>query len=416
MFDIIFDQSPDEVYTCGSKVSGNLVVKEWKYPERAGINIRLKGHVKVLWREFVENPDGSKTKLKLTHHKEFDFLTLESPWHVWYKQLKPDQKFPFEFILPVDEPLPSSHDGYIVVISYYIEADISVTLPTAVGRLAPISAKAPLLVSETVDINSPALLAPTVRQQEEHIHRWYSKKSSGTVTVTVEMPHTGYHLKESIPFTATVKNETGSQIKMEALLLQTVSYLQAEDTYEDKTFVIVNYPETQMPANITSVWSPTGDRNKEFKLRAYQTELVSSTSSKYVKVQHQLEVTASLPNNKTLKFEIPITIGNVPRAESSASASELPPYQPPFQNEQPGVSALSPFQDEKPGASALPSESPSYQPPFQDEKPGASPEVGWSRDLSSVDDTTVTSTKKRSADSKLTSEAPPSYEIASGHS
>ena len=410
MFDIIFDQSLDEPFTPGSKVSGNLVVKKWKYSIPAAIHIRLYGHVKVLWQESVKNPDGSGSELKLNHHKELNFLTLEGKpiMHSWYEELEPGQRFAFRFKLPEDKPMPSSHaGGHKFSLSYYVDALINVSSETEDGMLAPISARAPVPFSETVDINSPAMLAPIVRQQEEHIYHWYSKKPSGTVTVTVEIPHTGYHLGESIPFTATVKNDTGSQIKMEALLLQTVSYLHAVDEYTDKTFVLVNYPEAQMPPKITSVWSPAGVRNHEFKLDVTKTELVSSTCLEYIKVRHQLEVTASLPSNKTIKFAIPITIGNVPRKESDATASAIASEKLEF------------------GASAPPPEKIQPRPYQPDEKPEASPGVGWSGDLTPANGAAVTSTRKHNDDQSgpvhqaptelttgLTTEAPPTYEVA----
>ena len=352
MFKIVLDQPPNETVTCGSEVSGNLEVSGWEHPStRARISIHLYGHVKVFWQESVinKNPDGSKSEQKLSYIEELNFLKLESP--LFRSKLEYNMEIPFRFILPEDKPMPSPHDGYVGSIKYYVEALVHIVNVTDVGLVAPLSVKAVVPFIETVDINSPAMLAPIVRQQEEHIYHWYSKKPSGTVTVTVETPHTGYHLGESVPFTATVKNDTGSQVKMEAILLQTVSY-RALGACKVYSFVLVNYPEVQMLPKITSVWSPTGVRNRGYEIT--KTELVSSTCLEYIKIQHQLEVTASLPTNKTLKFAIPITIGNVPRTETSATASA------------PSCEKLQ--------------LSPALQ---QHQKPEASPEVGWSRDLTS---------------------------------
>ena len=418
MFKIILNQPTNEAFTRGSEVSGYLVVNEWKHKStEAQVQICLHGHVKIWWQKSVmnKNPDGSKSRQRLVYFSELNFLTLDSPMQK--SQLETNKEFPFRFILPVDKPMPSSHDGYVGSINYYVEAVISVVA----GSVGPISVKAVVPFNETVDINSPALLASTVQKKEEHIYRWYSKNPSGSITVTVETPHTGYHLEESVPFTATVHNDTGSRIKMEAALLQTVSYY-ASDACRVYPFVIAKYSETSMPSKTTSVWNPTGVRNRNgYKIT--ENVLVSSTCSEHVKVLHRLEVTASLPTNKTLQIEIPITIGNVPRTETSvatiasedqeASASALPqeklqlsPHQPPFQREVGWcLDATSNFSLSE--RSVLPGNTLGHLPP---------PEMDLT--IPPTYDAAVANIRKRSIPNGpgyqtltgLTTEAPPSYE------
>ena len=295
MFDLILNQPTNEAFTRGSEVSGYLVVNKWKRKCAAQLQISLHGHVKIWWQEPVmhKNPDGSKSTQNLSYNTELNFLTLNVPTQDF--DMEVHKRVPFRFIIPEDKPMPSSHDGHAGSINYYVEGLLSVVGITSVP---PLSLKAVVPFNETVDINSPALLASTVQKKEEHIYRWYSKNPSGSITVTVETPHTGYHLEESVPFTATVHNDTGSRIKMEAALLQTVSYY-ASDACKVDPFVIAKYSETCRPSKTTSVWNPTEVRDNS----DYETTkkvLVSSTCSEYIKVQHRLEVTASLPTNKTL--------------------------------------------------------------------------------------------------------------------
>jgi len=161
MLEVVLNDPPQRVFFSGSEVSRKLKVRV-NEPTRTlykKIQVTLVGLAYMSWRVGqIRTFTSNEIYIKLS--------TI-----VWKKEQMPTQElhaginsFPFQFQIPADR-LPSSFQGSIGWIRYYVEGRIDTTVPGRCGH----AVKVPITVVENVDINVPHLQTPLCAVKQKTI-------------------------------------------------------------------------------------------------------------------------------------------------------------------------------------------------------------------------------------------------------
>ena len=292
------NQPPQQIFTSGSVVSGTLTFDLDKPRSYEYISVSLVGRAEVWW------------KVGKQHYRGFrKYVNLQII--VWKKEQVPDGKlqpghycFPFRFTLPNGQ-IPASfcrnRDNYI---RYYLEGRIG----TGLLKFDHIT-EADLPVTEVMNINLPRLQRPVRGELQRTRCFWCC--ASGTITLTAEIPRSGYCIGEVIPLNCMVENSSSQQTNVSAKLQQIVTYI-VRDRARDQVYTkksslsVLSALSEPIRARTSSVWSP----GEEFKISTATAPTLLSCD--ILTVVYVLIVTVVIPwSINCQKITFPLTIGNV---------------------------------------------------------------------------------------------------------
>ena len=172
---------------------------------------------------------------------------------------------------------------------------------------------------------------------------------SGPITLTAEVPRRGYCIGEIIPLTVRVDNASTKRIRVAAYLRQVATSRDAKD-FESHSYTTLLRVTSETIRTRSTVWHPgTG-----LTVPPQTMPTLLPPRCDIITVQYILVIKAVVPRGKIPSIKIPLTIGNVPFRELSTPAP--PPEFPPVISSQPQLPAHTP----EPGP---PSELTSDQPP-----------------------------------------------------
>ena len=310
-FKIALNRPLQKTFFPGTEVSGTLSFEVQRPKSHHHVTVALLGRAHVHWTDHQRD--------RRTHTANEDILSMKTV--VWEKEQATGggklqtghYSFPFRFTIP-DQDLPSSFGTLDSIgwIRYYIEGRIGtgqMKFDHVVQAVFPFAG--------LVDVNSPDVGTPV--SQEARRMTCCCGCLPRRITLTAEVPRSGYCIGEVIPLNIAVENGSRRQVKVSVILTQTITY-HAKGARCDNHFVVIGVASEPMPGRSWTTWSP-GD-----ELRLPQTAL-SLTSSDVINIQYVLMVTAVISWSRNLTTVIPITVGNVPvqnQNQPSVSATHTP--------------------------------------------------------------------------------------------
>ena len=349
MFEILLNAPPQGVFFPGSEVSGKLKVRV-NEPTR---NLFKKIRVSLVGLAHVSS--GTVSQSCITSNEIYVNLSTT----LWMKEQVPTQElcigmnsFPFHFQLPADE-LPSSFEGSIGWIRYYIEGRIGSTIPGKRDH----SVIAPITVVENFDVNISQLQTPLHAEKQKTL--FCLLRASAPITLNVELPRHGFCNGDIIPLKVMLENGSSRQLRLRVQLLQVIGYT-AEGHHSRSQKVVASIASGQLEPKTTSTWNP-----EELVVPAAGHIVPTLRSCRIIHVNYVLKVSAVIPWGVDLTVDIAVTIGNVPLHSSASSPNPVPMMvQPQFVSPQPTSSVEHPTQGVCP---------PSHQPPkYRPPNPGSS--------------------------------------------
>ena len=318
--DFRLELNSQEAYTIPGEVTGNVVVVTDQAKSYNAIRVTFRGYADVHWTETESETDSNGESRSVTHHyssHEDYFNTVIVLWNqeqISNRVLNPGHYvFPFRFEFPSGR-LPSSFVGSSGHIRYEVEARISTGLFHFDKKVSAI-----IQVVDRVDINVPALMSPVQYEEEKTICCLCC--ASPSISLTVNVPRTGFCIGEVIPFTATLDNGSGRIITLIASVNQKVTFRAQQSTRWDTQRLDAIQSRQAAQARSTFQWIPT-------KQLAIMSAIPTIANCGIISLEYNLRVEAVIPWSRNAVINIPITLGNVP-PQSSAGLPPLPPIQYP---------------------------------------------------------------------------------------
>ena len=298
---IVLNAPPKGVFIPGSEVSGILVFELDEPKIYKSIQVSLVGKAYVSWSESSGSGQNQTTRTYTSNEMYVGLSTI-----VWMNEQVPTQElhagehnFPFQFQLP--DRLPSSFQGSIGWIQYYVE-----------GRNVDHSlyVKAPITVVEVVHIDASQLQTPLHAEKQKTLCCLMC--ASAPITLNVELPHHGFCHGDIVPFRATLENGSSRRLRLRAQLLQEVVYT-AQHKHQRTQKVVFSIPSGQLPVQprTTGTWNP-----EEFVVPV-DVEPTTLGSCGIITIEYVLRVSAIVPWGLDLTVDIAVTIGSVPLHSST---------------------------------------------------------------------------------------------------
>ena len=346
----LHNPSGQAVYNIPGDVAGTVVVVTDEAKSYNAITVTFKGYADVHWSETYTTGSGNHRRRHTRHyhsHEDYinDIIVLWNKEQVPNGTLNPGQyAFPFRFAL--SRRLPSSFVGAHGHIRYVVEARISTGLFHFDKTVA-----ANIQVVDTVDINVPPLLNPAQYEDEKTICCLCC--ASPPISLTVNVPRTGFCIGEGIPLTASLDNASGRVITLRATVSQVVTY-HAQGRTRSHSQYLSSFQSPPVQGRTTFQWTPA-------EQLAIPSAIPSIANCGIISLQYHLLIEAVIPWAINATINIPITLGNVP-PQSLAGQQPLPPPQYPTLD----ANAFVPY-DPNSSAAPGPSQPP---PPYQAPPPG----------------------------------------------
>ena len=306
------------VYVVPGEVTGTIVVVAYEPKSYNTITVRLKGYADVHWTETHTVKDGNENRTETRHfHSHEDYINeaivLWSHEQAPNRVLKPGQYvLPFKFAL-LSGRLPSSFVGEHGHIRYEVEARISTGLFHFDKTIFTI-----IQVVDRVDINVPALMSPVQYEDEKTICCLCC--ASPPISLTVNVPRTGFCIGEGIPLTASLDNGSSRIISMSATVTQTVTF-HAHGRTRSRPKRLNSFQSPPVQAQSTFDWTPA-------QQLAIPSAFPTITNCGIISLRYNLSIAAMIPGAIDSVINIPIVLGNVP-PQSYAGQQALPPIQYP---------------------------------------------------------------------------------------
>ena len=380
--DFRLELSSQGVYVVPGEVAGNIVVVTDEAKSYNAISITLRGYADVHWTEtYTVNDQHGHSRTETRHyHSHHDYINDSAI--LWKKEQVPNRVLnPGNYVLPfrfmLSGNLPSSFAGQYGHIRYELEARISTGLFHFDKTVSAI-----IQVVDRVDINVPALMSPVQYEDEKTL---LSLSASPPISLTVNVPRTGFCIGEGIPLTASLDNGSGRIITMKATPIKKVTF-HAQGHTKSITTELNAFQSPPVQPGSTYQWAPC-------EQLTISSAIPTIANCDIIRLGYTLRIEVSIPWALDAVINIPFTLGNVPSQSSagqpplppiqypSFSANEFVPYNPnPAQASSPDSPPGPPYQGPPPGApypgapyQAAPPGVPPAGGPFQVPPPGAYP-------------------------------------------
>ncbi len=280
-----------EVFYPGSRVQGTAVVTVDKRKKYNNILVFLDGRAQVLWTEDDKNQVIRRTNLV----KYAEMVSV-----VWTSENSPSvclpvgvHTFPFDFQLPHN--IPHSFEGQFGQVRY--EVGVEMSRPGFLKNNYRVSTL--LSVKERMDLLRLCRAPKTVDMVKRVGFFWHNV---GSVTTTVNLPHTGFAPGGTIPIGMHVKNETSRGIHIDGSLYRHDTFIESGGRQKllDRKMVKITSNQIQGRDNLSFQYNMEIPRELFATLRGCHC----------ISVEYSLVITAKVPWSINRKLRIPIVIAN----------------------------------------------------------------------------------------------------------
>lgn len=291
-------------YIEGAEISGNVAVTVHEAIRFAAIEAVLVCQSKVVYVDILGSVDLLPEAETGTLVHLFDKVTLKESEGESEELAPGSYDFPYSFTVAKGD-LPSTFTSPGLEgsgVTYYVEGLI-IQDRNATEALARQFTYFPYI--GTVDICSPKLLKPYMK---------FSKRSVGLlcfasnpVSLTLQLNRRGYCLGEKIDLNATVRNGSGSDVKLIVKLEETIKHDVRKPLHRHRKTWDAKVVSEQSSDDI----SPGSTFNSNLELTIPENEPVSLMMPvNILQVHYVLNVRVDVPHAIDIVVEIPITIGS----------------------------------------------------------------------------------------------------------
>ena len=296
------------MYTPGSVVYGTLSfylkeAKPYKY-----IQVALYGLSHVLWTESREDDDGThEDTYESSENHVSEITTFWKEEESLNGTIGPGT-YQYEFQLTLPSKCPSSFEGSVGNIRYYVEGRIGKSAQKK-DHYSEIS----LNVHSPVEVNEPSQALPVQQTQRKQVGCLCC--AAGDIELSVEVPRTGFLINEdSIPLRVTVENGSTRALTIRASIIKHL-FFHAQQGHKNgsSTAIVVQNSEPIQPRSTVSVDLPA--------LKVPSTEPTIWQCSN-IKLVYELQIAAEISWSLDLYVQIPIVLGDTKSsAPTGAQAS-----------------------------------------------------------------------------------------------
>lgn len=291
-------------YVEGSEISGNVAITVHEAIQFAAIEAVLVGRSTVVYVDILGGVNLLPEPETGTLVHLFDKTTLKESQGD-SEELAPGRyDFPYSFTIAKSD-LPSTFTSPGMEgsgVAYYVEGLI-IQEKNATKALARQFTYFPYI--GTVDIGNPKLLKP---------YRKVSKRSVGflcfasdPVSLTLQLDRRGYCLGEKLCVNATVRNGSGSSVKLIAKLEETIKHDVRKPYHRHRKTWDVKVISEQSSDDI----SPGATFNGILELTIPESEPVSvAMPVQILQVHYVLNVRVDVPHAIDVVMDVPVTIGS----------------------------------------------------------------------------------------------------------
>ena len=313
---LILNLPPQQSFFPGSEVSGVLSFQVTGATERySNVQISLFGRAHVSWRteddEFEQGGYYAATR-EYVHQHLIVWSRDQAPNGMLYPG---SYSFPFQFMIP-NQRLPPTFGRCLPPYQQQLPPTLRYMRTGSIrygvkGRISTPEIlngyliEAALPFSEVVDTNIRKFRVPARAAVTKTICCWCC--ASGPITLTAEIPRTGFCIGEAIPLNVHLENGSNRQIQISVTLHQRV-VLTAEGGQTSDGHEVLRLLSGPMQPRTPSQWSP-GDN---FVIPLLEPTLASRD---IIELEYFLKVSTQIPRADDFSLNIPITIGNVPRQD-----------------------------------------------------------------------------------------------------
>ncbi|XP_004646919.1 arrestin domain-containing protein 2 [Octodon degus] len=286
----------EPVFSGGQCLAGRVLLELASAVRVGSLRLRALGRAHVHWTE--SRSTGSSTAYTQSYSERVDFVShraslLGSDTGEPTTLPAGRHEFPFSFQLPLT--LVTSFEGKHGSVRYSVKATLRRPwLPARRTRTV-------FTVIESLDINTPELLAPQAGAREKVARSWYCNR--GLVSLSAKIDRKGYTPGEAIPIFAEVDNSCTRPVRPRAALVQTQTFM-ARGTRKQKCLVVASLAGEPVAPGRRTLWQgralcipPVGP---------------SILHCRVLRVDYSLKVCVDIPGSSKLLLELPLVIGTIP--------------------------------------------------------------------------------------------------------
>ena len=320
-FKIVVDPVHDEGgYRPGSEVRGTLLVKVDSNRHYDHVVIHLVGKGHVHWtKTSMHNTSGQygANFIMTTATRQADKLYVNESKSLWNKTEAAEgylptgsHSFPFCFVFP--DGIPSTHESEVIIPNNIAnDKGSGWTRYTLLARIEHEydvhKAEKSLVFRENINVDTPGLRMP-VEKRLIKMPGCFSC-TSGSVTITLSLPKSGFHVNEEIPYRITIENGSSKVIEPTVFLKEYIRYHTKYRKCHTNATLLSQMNNGPVHPNHSAVLSP------EVQTLKIPFSVIVIKNSSIIEQSFSLKVKVRIPGvicNPTIKC--PLSIGNLPNA------------------------------------------------------------------------------------------------------
>ena len=290
-----------EVFYPGEQVSGAVIVDVTQPMKCNKIKVKLEGLSYCHWTTTrTERDSQGNTRTHTDHHTGMQQLVdLQAVLFDGSSTKHPPGRHVYLFTFNLPSPLPSSFEGGIGFIRYYVEGKVD--RPWKFDH----KIRKPFTVNEVIDINLPQYLTVPSGTKQKQIGCLCCV--AGNLNMQASLDRSGYCPGEQIFLNASCENNSTRELRsMKAVLVQNILFCASDDS-TGSSRAIAHFESARIPKRSQDSWS-----NQPFLIPAVPPTIQTTP----VTVSYQVVFKVRIPCGLNPKIVLDITMGTVPFRQS----------------------------------------------------------------------------------------------------
>lgn len=286
----------EPVFSGGQRVAGRVLLELTGAARVGSLELRARGRAHVHWTE--SRSAGSSTAYTQSYSEHVDLVSHRATLlasDTGEPTTLPAGRHEFAFSFQLPPALVTSFEGTHGSVRYSVKATLR--RPWVPARRT----RTVFTVIETLDINTPALLAPQAGTRGKVARSWYCNR--GLVSVSAKIDRKGYTPGEVIPVFAEVDNGCSRTVRPRAALVQTQTFV-ARGARKQKRAVLAGLAGEPVAPGRRGLW-----QGRVLRIPPVGPSILHC---RVLQVDYSLKVCVDIPGSSKLLLELPLVIGTVP--------------------------------------------------------------------------------------------------------